>query len=1048
METLFRFSLKRSAIEQDESFPSIALELTGEFGNAVEAAHGSDNPRAAMKTAARDFVAGDDFVHRVTDLNWGDGLEALNEALNTLLDDGSPIDPGGFATLITNAMGADPAGVVRGDNFFVDRMALHNTIIAIKLLPEEHRRPLHHLVRALRDLEVVDKAASDGSFPHNPATLERYRQRSLRLPDVIRLGSIFKPAEPDGEQQGENEAGEQEIGELIEQFDGLERAIDELAATNSVDLLETESPQSETALPPADLRPGALFSRSVNEQTGLAGMFGAGAILSITDLGDSGGTSGAGGGSNVASEPGGSNPRVPFVATQALMAKSAGTATLLTGRDAFLPQGLADVAFRLNDNAANRLSQGTRELLQSRNLSVTGQSLDEVVDILEDERSRISDRLDALGGQANKYSFKRVGNTLVTITSPVATSWTFRSLGPLTNLLPRDVLFPPSVPRSHGEIAPAGVTDLMVVKQQLKGYEAQDISHVENVLQGESKHREHRRRRETVEFTLRETETTTSEERDLESTERFEMSRETEKTVKEESSVKAGLTISGKYGPTVEFSASAEGAMSRTREEAVKTASNFSQEVTERSSRKVTERVLQRESLRVTNEVEDINEHGVDNSAGEGHVIGIYQWLNKLYEAQVFNYGKRTIYDFMVAEPAAFLIESIRKAQVEAVELKKPIPFELRPDQIKPGNYNKWVLEYEATDVDPPPELFRTKSFDFSAGGGDDKTNYNHSGQVQIDDGYKAINVSAAVLGNIWDDDAVADIAVGRRVHRFSAGGGWVWTAGLNDERGTVPLALTTYNKSNIGVAVEVKCKRTSKALDQWRHDTHAKLTQAYRARQTEYEEKLASLQAEADVSIEGRNPGANEEIMNDELKKACVSILTDQHYGLFNAIENGSNGLPQLNLSENEAEGPYVRFFEQAFEWQHMTWVTYPYFWGRKSEWTSRIAFEDADPLFNNFLKAGYCRVTVPVRPGFEAAVDHFMNFGELWNGGPLPHISDDLYLPIADELAERLDRPGDEVPEGEPWTVRLPTSLVKLRQDGSLPTWRKNEDGDWVPE
>lgn len=47
----------------------------------------------------------------------------------------------------------------------------------------------------------------------------------------------------------------------------------------------------------------------------------------------------------------------------------------------------------------------------------------------------------------------------------------------------------------------------------------------------------------------------------------------------------------------------------------------------------------------------------------------------------------------------------------------------------------------------------------------------------------------------------------------------------------------------------------------------------------------------------------------------------------------------------------------EQAFEWQHMTWVTYPYYWGRKSEWTNRIAIEDPDPLMNNL--AASCEVS-----------------------------------------------------------------------------------------
>ena len=127
---------------------------------------------------------------------------------------------------------------------------------------------------------------------------------------------------------------------------------------------------------------------------------------------------------------------------------------------------------------------------------------------------------------------------------------------------------------------------------------------------------------------------------------------------------------------------------------------------------------------------------------------------------------------------------------------------------------------------------------------------------------------------------------------------------------------------------------------------------------------------------------------------------------------------------------------------------MTYPYFWGRKPLWDERIVYEDTDPLFNQFLKAGYCRVSVPIRPGFEGAVDHFITFGELWDGGPLPAISNPLYLPIADEIAERLDRPGEEVPQGDPWDVRIPTSLVHLRADDKLPKWKQNEDGEWVED
>jgi len=252
---------------------------------------------------------------------------------------------------------------------------------------------------------------------------------------------------------------------------------------------------------------------------------------------------------------------------------------------------------------------------------------------------------------------------------------------------------------------------------------------------------------------------------------------------------------------------------------------------------------------------------------------------------------------------------------------------------------------------------------------------------------------------------------------------------------------------AELAVAVEVKCERTARAMEKWQAETHAKLTTAYQARLAEYEEKLAALQFQTGFAVGGRHPSENLERMNDELKKNCISILTDQHYDLFDAIDpSAGTGLPQVDVSEAEAEGAYVRFFEQAFEWEHMTWITYPYFWGRKTEWDERLAFEDPDPLFNQFLKAGFCRVSVPARPGFEGAIDHFMTYGELWNGGPLPPISGDLYLPIADEIAERLDRPTDEVAQGEPWLVRIPTTLVRLRPDDALPRWEQDENGNWV--
>jgi len=45
-----------------------------------------------------------------------------------------------------------------------------------------------------------------------------------------------------------------------------------------------------------------------------------------------------------------------------------------------------------------------------------------------------------------------------------------------------------------------------------------------------------------------------------------------------------------------------------------------------------------------------------------------------------------------------------------------------------------------------------------------------------------------------------------------------------------------------------------------------------------------------------------------------------------------------------------------------------------------------------------------------------------------------------MAEELAKAQGRTGDEVPSGEPWKTRVPTALVKLRDEKGEWTWQQN--------
>jgi hypothetical protein len=114
-----------------------------------------------------------------------------------------------------------------------------------------------------------------------------------------------------------------------------------------------------------------------------------------------------------------------------------------------------------------------------------------------------------------------------------------------------------------------------------------------------------------------------------------------------------------------------------------------------------------------------------------------------------------------------------------------------------------------------------------------------------------------------------------------------------------------------------------------------------------------------------------------------------------------------------------------------------YPYFWGRPSVWEERILIQDVDPQFEAFLKAGAARIVVPVRPGFEGALAHYHETGDVWMGEEIPDMFSDLYVSIIAEIKARNLEQGKEVCVAE-WDVKLPTTLIMLKDDATLPEWK----------
>ncbi|MDB5226211.1 MAG: hypothetical protein JWN78_404 [Bacteroidota bacterium] len=263
----------------------------------------------------------------------------------------------------------------------------------------------------------------------------------------------------------------------------------------------------------------------------------------------------------------------------------------------------------------------------------------------------------------------------------------------------------------------------------------------------------------------------------------------------------------------------------------------------------------------------------------------------------------------------------------------------------------------------------------------------------------------------------------------------------------SLPISISTFNVGGFSINIVASCKLIPQSLDKWKMETYNAIIQAYNQQVSDYEQRLSRMQIIAGVQIQGSNPLQYQTIIKNELKKSCIEMMANQTFnpdtGLlcmqgYPADFNYGETAPTMNIQNAVGKAYVIRFFEQTFEWDNMTYLFYPYYWANKKRWIDLYNLDDNDPLFANFLKAGAARVIVPVRRGFEPSFGHFYYHHEIPGADQSLSPDDPTYLSIAKELDEVYDRKFVEK-----WDNVLPTNLVILQKDDEglndtgLPCW-----------
>ncbi|WP_420571859.1 hypothetical protein [Kordia sp.] len=611
-------------------------------------------------------------------------------------------------------------------------------------------------------------------------------------------------------------------------------------------------------------------------------------------------------------------------------------------------------------------------------------------------------------------------------------------------------------------VSKLGIADFRRVEQEVCCYVPGEVSHIENIMAREYKERE-TRSLNSIDITNER-----SEDREVENltdtttTERNELQSEVATVLNEDQSENYGASagVNGEIaGRNFRVDSFADFSSSSAISDSNSQAQTHAQEVTERAMERIVQKISTKRTTRILKEFEQKNIHGYDNTKGDTNVTGVYRWIDKIYKNSLVNYGKRLMYEFAIPEPSKFFKESIYKKLendenvsgviIPEAPVHPTVLFEIDGvTDIDESNYQEIAAYYGAEVTPKPSETIRlNESFEYAGYTSGDHETHSANKTLSIPEGYYTTGATVHASG-MHDGDSRSgqgvSVTVGNQVfhnvaelyHNVAA---LTPQAGSTFKEFSEELSLSFFAVNYIGVnaAVEVICSLSEEAKQQWQNETYQAIMEAYERKVQEYNETQQANEVIQDTTSEkvNFNPLLNRSLEKREIKRIAIELLTEQKgHSLaknnYTTVDATTGVAKVVKNSGLEIHAAAVKFFEQAFDWDIMAYIFYPYFYADEKDWKSLFQETDAaDPLFQAFLQSGMARAVVPVRPGFEEAVNWYMETGEIWNGQGLVIDQDnDLYLSISEEMQTI-----EGTVEGT-WETRIPTSLTILQADSAI--------------
>ena len=547
-------------------------------------------------------------------------------------------------------------------------------------------------------------------------------------------------------------------------------------------------------------------------------------------------------------------------------------------------------------------------------------------------------------------------------------------------------------------------------------------------------------------------------------TEKTDSSTAAESEVNRSNSLNFGATLTGSYGP-VSLTTTLGLMTAGSERQSIKTSMQRNQEITEKSSARV--RQEHKVSIKIESKqgMDSTSYKTITNPSPDAVRIDYYKMMRK-WRTDLYRYGLRLTYDICIPTPGLRLWARWRRVAEIDASLAAPLQFGWKPEDINEGWVHAEALKLGILVDDPPPFTITPASvFDSTPYASEDDSGAVRFGRIEFDvpPGYQLASANFTANLARWADQTNWLNVLNAD---FSRPDDNTVTSSLPQHIGNTGRQAVSYAYLGISQAalrVEFTCVRQTATFIAWQKAIWHQLHDAAAAR---YQEQNARLQGERDIlwrALAGKDTLSLRRLEREEMLRLIMLWILGPDAAYANApawIETTVNlmladevaflqnkgvpatpspsfgGIDGTKWSQALIFGDFVKFVQQAIEWENLLYFLYPYFWGSEGQGRDKMLFEHPDPEHQNFLRAGYCRVVITVRPGFEEDFTRLVEVGSLKQVGSPGNVYTSPYLPIAEEIANRALTNYAGIPPANPEKHARPLLYPQQRQ-----TWATME-------